>query len=90
MIYKNVCQLINYSVQALHENTCKLCWDPFLSLVNFYFYFLLIVVQNISKTKNNEANADIKLNFNSYINRSNKAQKQNFFVTCFCDFVALL
>lgn len=32
-------------------------------------------MQNISKTKNNKAEADIKLNFNSYINRSNKAQK---------------
>jgi hypothetical protein len=32
-------------------------------------------MQNISKTNNNKAEADIKLNFNSYINRSNKAQK---------------
>ena len=32
-------------------------------------------MRNISKTKNNRAEADIKLNFNSYINRSNKAQK---------------
>ena len=32
-------------------------------------------MRNISKTKNNKAEADIKLNFNSYINRSNKAQK---------------
>ena len=32
-------------------------------------------MQNISKTKNNKAEADIKLNFNSYINWSNKAQK---------------
>ena len=32
-------------------------------------------MRNIFKTKNNKAEADIKLNFNSYINRSNKAQK---------------
>ena len=32
-------------------------------------------MQNVSKTKYNKAKADIKLNFNSYINRSNKAQK---------------
>ena len=32
-------------------------------------------MENIFKTKNNKAEADIKLNFNSYINRSNKAQK---------------
>ena len=32
-------------------------------------------MQNKSKAKNNEAETDIKVNFNSYINRSNKAQK---------------
>ena len=32
-------------------------------------------MQNISKTKNNKAQADIKLNFNSFINQSNKVQK---------------
>ena len=32
-------------------------------------------MQNISKTKNNKAEADIQLNFNSYKNRSNKEQK---------------
>ena len=53
-----------------------LCWDSFLSLVNFYFSFLTYYHEKkISKTKNNKAEADIKLNFNSYINRSNKAQK---------------
>ena len=32
-------------------------------------------MQNIPRTKNNKRETDIKLNFNSYINRSNKAQK---------------
>ena len=32
-------------------------------------------MQNISRTKKTKAETDIKLNFNSYINRSNKAQK---------------
>ena len=31
-------------------------------------------MQNISKTKKNKAKPDIKLNFNSHINRSNKVQ----------------
>ena len=31
-------------------------------------------MQNISKTKNNEVEADIKLNLNSYINQSNKTK----------------
>ena len=36
---------------------------------------MCITMQNISKTNNNKAEADIKLNFNSYLNQSNKAQK---------------
>ena len=36
---------------------------------------MCITMQNISKTKNNKAEADIQLNFNSYKNRSNKEQK---------------
>ena len=32
-------------------------------------------MQNISKTMKNKAKTDVKLNFNSYINRSNKVQK---------------
>ena len=31
-------------------------------------------MESISETKNNKAEADITLNFNSYINRSNKAR----------------
>ena len=55
----------------------ELLREPLIYLVTFQFPFcnLITTMQNICKTKNNKAEADIKLNFKFYMNWSKKACK---------------